>query len=112
MDGAEIVERRRAARWNISLPVVILVESDRRNMHQAAVVCDVSQFGARVRGHIGLAPGNSTDMILRDQGRAHVVPARVVWLDRIAPNGMCEAGLSFPDPSALPAAVIPGVRPS
>ena len=110
MSEISFVERRRADRQAIQRHVTLLVESDRTNTHRDAVTVDVCAFGARVHTDAPLSPGQSIDLILRDDVH-HIVPAQVVWVNGAQSSGQREAGISFTDQGNLPRALLSRTGP-
>jgi len=105
MGDISFAERRRTDRHSIERRVKLLVESDRTNAHRDAVTVDVGNFGARVRSDARLSPGQSVDLILK-QDAPVILSAKVVWVDVAEATGLRQAGLEFTDPGNIPHALL------
>jgi hypothetical protein len=101
MSDASFVERRGADRHSVERRVKLLIESDRTNTHRDALTLDLCALGARVESDVRLSPGQSIDLILK-QDVPVIVSAQVVWVDVPEPNGLRQAGLKFTDPGNIP----------
>jgi hypothetical protein len=105
MGDISFVERRRADRHSIERRVKLLVESDRTNTHRDALTLDLCPLGARVESDVRLSPGQSVDLILK-QDVPVMLSAKVVWVDVTGPTGPSQAGLEFTDPGNIPRALL------
>jgi hypothetical protein len=105
MSEISFAERRRAGRHSIERRVKLLIESDRTNAHRDAVTVDVCTLGARVASDARLSPGQSVDLILK-QDVPVILSAKVVWVDVTGPTGPSQAGLEFTDPGNIPRALL------
>ena len=105
MSEISFVERRGADRHSIERRVKLLIESDRTNAHRDAVTIDLGALGARVQSDVRLSPGQSIDLILK-QDVPVIVSAQVVWVDVMGPTGPSQAGLKFTDPDNIPRALL------
>jgi len=105
MSDISFAERRRADRHSIERRVRLLVESDRTNTHRDAVTMDFCTLGARVSSDARLSPGQSIDLILKQEAPV-ILSAKVVWVDVSGPSGRRQAGLEFTDPGSIPATLL------
>ena len=105
MTDISFVERRRAGRQIIEQRVKLLIESDRTNTQRDAVTLDLCPLGARVQSEVSLSPGQSIDLILKEDIPA-VLSAQVIWVDVTRPTWPRQAGLKFTDPGNFPAALL------
>ena len=105
MGDISFAERRRADRHSIERRVKLLVESDRTNTHRDAVTVDLCTLGARVQSDARLSPGQSVDLILKQEAPV-IVSAQVVWVEVTRPTGPRQAGLRFTDPANIPPALL------
>ena len=65
MSDIGFAERRRVHRQSVERRVKLLVDSDRTNTRRDAVTVDVCTLGPRVRSDARLSPGQSIDLILK-----------------------------------------------
>jgi hypothetical protein len=105
MSDMSLVDRRLAGRQSIERRVKLLVESDRTNTHRDAVTLDLCPLGARVQSDVPLSPGQSIDLIFK-QDVPVILSAQVVWVDVAPPTGLRQAGLKFTDPANIPRALL------
>jgi PilZ domain len=110
MSDIDFPERRRAGRDSIERRVTLLIESDRTNTHRDAVTIDLCVFGARVHTEASLSPGQSIDLIVKEDV-PHIIPAQVIWVDGMRSGSHKEAGISFTDPDHFPRALLSETMP-
>lgn len=96
----DLTERRHAERWSAEKRATLRIESNQSRMCHDAVTVNLSARGARVRGNMGLSPGQAVDLNTEEDW-PHFVPAQVVWVKQRGPEGRSEAGLRFLEPTDL-----------
>ena len=100
-------ERRGCERRSIQRTVGVVAQSDPVREYQETTTVDLSEKGARVRGNVGLTPGQAIDLISRHAPThtTDVVPAQVIWVNQVS-DGSGEAGLKFTEPAKLPRSIL------
>jgi hypothetical protein len=98
MPKAVTGERRASARRNVNRPLVLVVDSEARQLTSGAFALDLSELGVRLRAKVHLEPGQVITVI-SGSSTGPRVKSRVVWVSDEGDG--CAAGVAFLEPVAL-----------
>ena len=91
---------RQSERIPATIPIILLVESERFKMEHSASTIDLSVGGLRIRAPLALVPGETVGIITQGDSR-HAISTRVVWARPVGADPWSLAGLTCLD--TLPA---------
>jgi len=94
------VERRSCERIAVETPVDLHM-LDKASPHQNAVMINLSEHGAMIRGDIDLAPRQSITLMPTKVLMDHPIPSRVAWIAKGGSERVRQAGLQFMKPNQL-----------
>lgn len=87
---------RRYGRIYVRIPVNVALDSEEGQISHEAATIDLSVSGARVATNTPLVPGEHVRLDLSKEHR--LIPSRVIWSERLSPDGPPESGLQFLQP--------------
>ena len=85
---------RQSERIPATIPISLLVESERFKVEHSASTINLSVGGLRVRAPLALVPGETVGIITQGDSR-HALSTRVVWAQRVGTNHGFLSGLAF-----------------
>lgn len=74
-----------------TLPVKLALESLGKKIDHEISILDQSELGLKVRGNLGLQPGQIVEVVLSERPE----PCRVAWVRPVSPHQEVEARLEF-----------------
>lgn len=87
-------DKRRSARRQVRLAVILLVDSEGKSIESEASTVDLSEYGVRVEAGIQLTQGQIVEVIT-NEGPEFAVRGRVIWTGAVGSEQEGQAGLEF-----------------